>query len=76
MSDITTRLWERAEAAIEKVILCGGLIEARGLAHVATVAVLRQLSDELAGAEEDGIDWPDSDDLALIADDLEEQGAS
>lgn len=76
MSEIEIRLWERAEAAIEKIVmdLNNGDWPVRASAKAATVAVLRELSEEVAQAEDedDGNMWPDSGDLSLIADALEE----
>lgn len=69
MSNITTRLWERAEAAIEAATDR----TARGMAKAATVAVLKELSDEIDQAEADDVVWPDSDDLAMLADALDEE---
>lgn len=77
MSEFVVRLWERAEAAIEKVgadELGGGILPARSMAKAAVVAVLKELSDEVEQAEEDDNEsWPDSDDLAMLADELEEK---
>jgi hypothetical protein len=74
MSDFTTRLWERAEATIEAVMATDRT--ARGMAKAATVAVLKELSDEIEKAEEDDVMWPDSDDLAGLADELDEREVS
>lgn len=75
MSDFVVRLWERAEAAIVKAAMDagGGDLPARSMAKAATVAVLKELSDEVEKAEEDDAMWPDSDDLAMLADELEEK---
>lgn len=72
MSDLTVRLWERAEAAIRSSFHDESDI--RECAKAATVAVLRELSDEVEQAEDEdeGNMWPDSGDLSLIADALEE----
>jgi hypothetical protein len=79
MSDVMIRLWERAEAAISAVAIEEGLARwcpARRMAKVATVAVLRELSSEIALAEEDDNDlWPDSDDLLILAGELEDSDA-
>jgi hypothetical protein len=71
MSDITTRLWERAEAAIEKGLRATSEPVPRHLAKLAAAALLRELSAEAAAAEDDDVEWPDSGDLAIIAADLE-----
>lgn len=71
MSDITTRLWERAEAAIEKGLSVSSDPNPRHLAKLATVALLRELSTEVAEAEDDDVEWPDSGDLAILARNLE-----
>jgi hypothetical protein len=73
VSDIVTRLWERAEAAIERVALDEGLALApvRRMAREATVALLHELDAEIGQANEDGADWPDYGDFGLLADDLE-----
>lgn len=71
MSDINTRLWERAEAAIEIGLRVSATPNARHLAQLATVALLRELSSEITATEEDDVDWPDAGDLTILADNLE-----
>lgn len=71
-SDIKTRLWERAEAAIFSIARDYRL-PIRQMTKAATAAVLRELSDEVYVAEEDdNTEWPGSWDLEQLADALEE----
>lgn len=71
--DAPVSLWESAQAAIGAE--ARGVLddeEVRRYAKVAVVAVLRQLSDEVEQAEEDETEWPDSGDLWMIAQKLED----
>lgn len=66
-------LQDSAAAAIRVADPSVSLVASRRYGKAATVAVLRGLSDEVAKAETDDNDlWPDSDDLQLLADELEE----
>lgn len=68
--DITVRLVRRVEVELRQIT--SDHMAVRQMAKAATVAVLRELSDEVEKAEEnDNMEWPDSDDLAMLADDLE-----
>jgi hypothetical protein len=66
-------LWESAQAAIGAE--AGNLLaeeQVQRYAKVATVAVMRQLDDEIGLADDDGVVWPDPGDLSILADSLEE----
>jgi hypothetical protein len=67
-------IWESAEAAIGAA--AGKTLtpeQCRQYAKDAAVAILRTLSEQVAEAEEDDNDlWPDSDDLMILAGELEE----
>lgn len=70
---VTLALWESAEEAILAAAVDeAGVVPCRRFAKAATVAVLRRLAGEIQMAEEDDVLWPDSDDLLILAGELEE----
>lgn len=67
MNDTSKQLVDAVEAALDA--------DAKPLAGIAVAATLRKLSDLMVeGGWEDGNEWPDPDDLHLLADDIEGGG--
>lgn len=65
----TIALWEESERAIRANF--HDQADIRECARAAAVALLRRLAEEMTLSEEDDEMWPDSDDLLLLADELE-----
>jgi hypothetical protein len=73
-NDTTVALWESAQAAIGAV--AGRHLteeQVRAYAKDAVVAVLRTMSEQATEAEDNGQDWPDSGDLWILAEALENE---
>lgn len=67
MNDASRQLVEAAEAVLDA--------DAKPLAGIAVAATLRKLSDLMVDSGwEDGNEWPDPDDLTMLADDTEGGG--
>lgn len=65
--DITEKLVDDAMRAIEGAGFASTIEERRAYAQAVTASVLRTVADEIDQADDEGADWPDGDDLRLLA---------
>ncbi|WP_027946572.1 hypothetical protein [Amycolatopsis taiwanensis] len=68
--DITERLVDGGMRAIDETGFSTTLEERRAYAQAVAVSVLETIAEEIDDADEEGSDWPDGDDLRLLASEI------